>query len=183
MEQESSSTLNKGIHSYAGLPPLVGLETMAGATSKGLPIAEAVARLKRLHWALKRLHSIFVSRITAMPIYELKMAFSLHAHYCIEHVGTISSRIREMRQPPYGLEVSPDAHLDLFFDEILSAPTTEALVLGLYGRAVPMLVSSLERFIADTNRLFDHQVIGLVVWPWLSFATYKNMEVKLSVVS
>ncbi len=35
-----------------------------------------------------------------MPIYELKMAFSLHAHYCAEHADSFAKRVREMRQPP-----------------------------------------------------------------------------------
>jgi len=141
---------------YAGLPPLVGLHSMCEAVTKGLPVAESVARLKRMHWALKRLHNIFVSRIAATPIYELKMAFSLHAHYCAEHVGEFARRIREMREPPYGLEVSPDTSLDLFFDEVRMAPGVEALVLGLYECAVPAITRGLERLIADTNKLFDH---------------------------
>ena len=66
---------------FAGLPPLVGLHRMSEAATIGLTVSESVARQKRIHWSLKRLHSIFVSRITSMPIYELKMAFSLHAHY------------------------------------------------------------------------------------------------------
>ena len=141
---------------YAGLPPLVGLETMAQAVTQGLTVAESVERLKRLHWSLKRLHQIFIAKIAATPIYELKMAFSLHAHYCAEHVGEFSRRIREMRQPPYGLEVCPDASLDQFFDEILAAPETEALVLGLYAQAIPAITRALDRLISQTNRLFDH---------------------------
>jgi hypothetical protein len=84
------------------------------------------------------------------------MAFSLHAHYCAEHIGEIATRVREMRQPPYGLEVSPDASLDLFFDEILAAPAVEPLLLGLYERAVPAVIRALEHLMQDTNRLFDH---------------------------
>jgi hypothetical protein len=141
---------------YAGLPPLVGLHTMREAATTGLSVEQSVARLKRLHWSLKNLHNIFVSHITSMPIYELKMAFSLHAFYCSEHVGEFADRVREMRQPPYGLEVSPHASLDLFFEEILAAPTLDALLLGLYGRAIPALVRGLENLIADTNKLFDH---------------------------
>src|SRR5665213_26954 len=140
----------------AGLPPLVGLQTMAEAVTKGLTVAESVARLKRLYWSLKRLHGIFVARIAATPIYELKMAFSLHAHYCAEHVGEFAKRVREMRQPPYGLEACPDASLDMFFDEILAAPDVELLVLGLYGQAIPAVNRALERLIAATNKLFDH---------------------------
>lgn len=147
------------IDSYAGfcgLPPLVGLQSMSEATTVGLTVAESVARLKRLHWSLKRLHGILVSRITSMPIYELKMAFSLHAHYCAEHIGEFANRVHEMRQPPYGLETSPHASLDLFFDEIVSAPSTEALLIGLYECAVPAVLRALQNLIADTNRLFDH---------------------------
>lgn len=141
---------------FAGLPPLVGLHSMREACTTGLTVSESVNRLKRLHWSLRRLHGIFVSRITSIPVYELKMAFSLHAHYCVEHVGEFAARVREMRQPPHGLEVPPHESLDLFFDEIRCAPSIEALVLGLYEHAVPAVIRSLERLMADTNKLFDH---------------------------
>jgi hypothetical protein len=141
---------------YAGLPPLAGLLSMREAITTGLTVAESVARLKRLHWSLRRLHQVFVSHITSMPIYELKMAFSLHVHYCAEHIGDIAARVREMRQPPYGLEVSPNASLDVFFDEILAAPVPEALLLGVYEYAVPAVIRALKHHLEDTNRLFDH---------------------------
>jgi hypothetical protein len=157
--KQAQRTSQASVDSYtgfAGLPPLVGLHSMREATTIGLTVAESVSRLKRLHWSLKRLHHIFVPHITNMPIYELKMAFSLHAHYCAEHVGEFANRIREMRQPPYGLEVSPHDSLDLFFDEILSAPSVEALLLGLYESAVPAVIRALEHVVMDTNKLFDH---------------------------
>lgn len=154
--EHSSKASVDSYKSFAGLPSLVGLHSMREASTTGLTVAESVDRLKRLHWSLKRLHQVFVARITSMPIYELKMAFSLHAHYCAEHIGELAARVREMRQPPYGLEVSPHASLDLFFDEILTAPSVEALVLGLYEHAVPAVIRALEHAIANTNKLFDH---------------------------
>lgn len=141
---------------YSDLPPLAGLHSMTEASTRGLTVAESVARILRLHWSLKRLHFIFVSRIAAIPIYELKMAFSLHAYYCAEHVDEFAKRVREMRQPPYGLESSPEAFLDVFFDEILAAPDIPSLVFGVYAYAIPAVVRGLERLIADTNKLFDH---------------------------
>jgi hypothetical protein len=141
---------------YAGLPPLVALHSMQDVMSKGLSVREAVDRLKRLHWSLKRLHHIFVSRIASMPIYELKMAFSLHAHYCAEHVTALADRVREMRQPPHGLDVSPHASLDVFFDEIEASPETSSLIAGLYLAAIPRVRAAFEQLQADTNRLFDH---------------------------
>ncbi len=141
---------------YKGLPPLVGLDSMQHAMNSGLTVEQSVARLKRIHWALRRLRQIFISRITAMPVYELKMAMSLHGHYCVEHEGEFRNRVREMRQPPYGLDETPHALLDVFFDEIQCAPNVETLVLGLYDRAIPALSAALEHLIADTNKLFDH---------------------------
>ncbi|NYF92261.1 hypothetical protein RBB79_00275 [Tunturiibacter empetritectus] len=141
---------------YRGLPALVGLMDMKSASTHGLTITESVERLKRLHWALRRLHGIFVAHLASMPIYELKMAFSLHAHYCAEHVLHLAGRIREMRQPPYGLDNTPHPSLDIFFDEILAAPSTPALILGLYEHAIPAVHSSLEALLRDTSRLFDH---------------------------
>src|SRR3954454_4049864 len=90
--------------SYRGLPPLAGLATIAEAARPGLGVEACVARLKRLHYAFKRLHEVFTARITAEPIYELKTAFSHHAYLCAEHVEAIRNRVAEMREPPLGLE-------------------------------------------------------------------------------
>ena len=54
------------------VPPLAGLCSMEEATRNGPSVEECVRRLKRLHYAFKRLHEIFTARITAEPIYELK---------------------------------------------------------------------------------------------------------------
>lgn len=128
---------------------------MPEAMKPGLSVEECVRRLKRYHYAFKRLHQIFVARLTAEPIYELKMAFSLHAHYCAEHVAALRKRVGEMREPPLGLEIVPDANLEIFFDEILCAPTTEELLLGLYEKALPALKAALQRHQHQTNPLAD----------------------------
>src|SRR5213080_2083150 len=125
--------------SYKNLPSLAGVCSMEDAMKPGLSVEECVGRLKRYHYAFKRLHQIFTSRITAEPIYELKMAFSLHAHICAEHVTALRKRVGEMREPPLGLEAVPDPALEVFFDEILAAPTTPDLVAGIYAKAVPAL--------------------------------------------
>jgi hypothetical protein len=134
---------------------LGGLCSMPDAQKPGLAVEECVRRLKRFHYAFKRLSQIFVARITAEPIYELKTAFSLHAHYCAEHVTALRQRVGEMREPPLGLELVSDESLQVFFDEILAAPTTAELVLGLYEKAVPALIESLDAYMGETNPLAD----------------------------
>ncbi len=140
---------------YRGLPSLAGLCTLEQATRPGLLVEQCVERLKRYHYAFKRLHEIFTARITAEPIYELKTAFSLHAYLCAEHVTSLRQRVGEMREPPLRLEVVPDDHLVIFFDEILAAPTTAELLVGLYERALPAVDAALERHQAETNPLAD----------------------------
>src|SRR5437016_14200574 len=90
--------------SYRSLPCLAGVCSMEEAMKPGLSVEECVLRLKRYHYAFKRLHQIFTARITAEPIYELKMGFSLHAHLCAEYVSAFRARGGEVREPPLGLE-------------------------------------------------------------------------------
>src|SRR5262249_12722686 len=144
-----------GYQSYRGLPTLAGLATLAEAGRPGLSIEACVTRLKRLHYAFLRLHEIFAARITAEPIYELKTGFAHHAYLCSEHVLALRTRVGEMRDPPLGLEVVPDPALQVFFDEILAAPSTAELLVGLYEKALPALDTALQRHLADTNPLTD----------------------------
>ena len=146
---------------YRGLPPLGGLCTFAEALRDGYSVEACVARLKRHHYALRRLHGILTARLTAEPIYELKTAFSLHAHLCAEHVAAFRTRVGEMREPPLGLDAVPDPGLEIFFDEILAAPGTAELVAGLYEKAFPSLRAALEAHIAGTNILADHPTVRL----------------------
>ena len=88
--------------SYRNVPPLAGICSPEDALREGLSVDECVRRLNRYHYAFKRLHQTFTARIPAEPIYELKMAFSLHAHLCAEHATALRTRVAEMREPPLG---------------------------------------------------------------------------------
>src|SRR5213080_908668 len=134
--------------SYRGLPTLAGLATIEEAAKPGLSIEACVARHKRYHYAFARLHEILTARITAEPIYELKTGFAHHAYLCAEHVQALRTRVGEMREPPLGLEEIPHPALEIFFDEILAAPTTEELLVGIYEKALPALNATLQRHMA-----------------------------------
>src|SRR5437879_4385602 len=142
-------------HSYKNLPQLAGLCTVEEAAKPGLAVEECVRRLKRFHYAFKRLHHILTARITAEPIYELKTGFAHHAYLCAEHVQALRTRIGEMREPPLGLEDVPHPALEAFFDEILCAPTTEELIEGAYRTAVDQLWHTMRQYSDDTNPLTD----------------------------
>src|SRR4030088_1975235 len=156
--------------SFRGLPPLAGLATLAEAAKPGLSVEACVARLKRYHYAFLRLHEILTARITAEPIYELKTAFSHHASLCSEHVQALRTRVGEMREPPLGLEAVPHPALEVFFDEILAAPTTAELLVGLYEKAVPALDAALQRHLVDTHPLADAPSVRLCRFARLELA-------------
>jgi len=137
------------------VPPLAGLCNFAVAQRPGLSVAECVDWLKYNHYLLSRLHEIFTARITSEPLYELKTAFSHHAYLCAEHITAIRSRVSEMREPPLGLENIPHPALKLLCDEVLCAPTTLALLDGIYGVIVSDLISSFEAYLEITNPLAD----------------------------
>ncbi len=140
---------------YKDLPPLAGLCSMEQAVAPGLSVDEVVTRLKRFHYAFKRLHHLLTARITAEPVYELKTALSHHAYLCAEHTAALRKRVAEMREPPLGLSQVPHPALEVFFDEILCAPDSESLVVGVYGAALPALRAAMRKHIEQTHKLAD----------------------------
>jgi hypothetical protein len=160
---------------YKNLPPLAGVATHAEAAKPGLGVEECVRRLKRFHYAFKRLFEILTARITAEPIYELKTAFAHHAYLCAEHVEALRSRIGEMREPPLGLEEVPHPALMVFFDEILAGPTALELLNGVYAFALIDLDRALQKYEQQTNPLTDapsrrvlrfarHELADMIAW-------------------
>ncbi len=148
------STPLPNYRSYKNLPQLAGLCTVEEAARPGLSVEECVRRLKRFHYAFKRLHEILTARITSEPIYELKTGFAHHAYLCAEHATAIRQRVAEMREPPLGLDEVPHPALEAFFDEIRAAPTTIELIDG-YQHAADQIYHDARYYMDDTNPLTD----------------------------
>ena len=141
--------------SLHNLPPLAGVADFEGAAGPGLGVQACVDRLKGFHYAAHRLWQTFLARLTAEPIYELKMGFSHHAYLAAEHVSLLRDRVAEMRHPPLGLNKIPHTNLEVFFDEILNAPDAKSLLAGIYRVALPALRDSLQEYQRETNPLTD----------------------------
>jgi hypothetical protein len=101
------------------------------------------------------LYETFTAKITAEPIYELKTAFSHHAYLCAEQVTLIRRRVGEMREPPLGLDKIPAAALQRLLDEVICAPTTAELLLGVYGVVLPAIIDSCEQLQSEAHPLAD----------------------------
>lgn len=149
------------IQALNDLPPLAGLASLEEAMRPGLSVSECVRRIKRFHYALWRLHQISIAHIAEEPVYELKMAFSLHGHLAAENDTNFRQRIGEMREPPLGLEKIPHPALAVLFDEILATPSTSERLLGLYEKAWPALRDALRNYIGQTHVLADAPTLRL----------------------
>lgn len=146
---------------YRGLPTLAGLTSMVRAVECQWSVEQSTERLKRLHYVLKRLYETLTARITAEPVYELKMAFSHHAYLCAEYTTAIRRRVSEMRVPPLGLDQVPHESLKLLMDEIIAAPTTEELLVGGYEIAMTAVLGAARRLQQDAHPLADAPTVRL----------------------
>lgn len=171
--------------SFKDLPPLAGVADFEQAASPGLSVQECVNRLKRYHYGLQRVWQTCLAHLTAEPIYEIKMGLSHHTHLAAEHIGAIRARVAEMRHPPLGLDAVPDPYLECCFDEILNAPTSYALIAGLYGKGLSAILEGMNHHLEDTNLLVDspsvrilkHAIIeieGMIEWGDATGAALKN---------
>ena len=161
IDPSSQSPFTAEYRTHRNLPALAGLCTMAEANRPGLSVEESVRRLKRHHYALRRIHGILTARITSEPIYELKMAWSHQAWICAEQVSAIRARVGEMREPPLGLDKVPHEGLALAFNELMAAPR-DLLLMGLYEIVVPALLRCMAKHAADTHPLADQPTSRLL---------------------
>ncbi|HJU70201.1 MAG TPA: hypothetical protein VJ650_18340 [Gemmatimonadaceae bacterium] len=145
-----------------GIPELAGISTYAGAARVGLSVEENVRRLVRYHWIERRLMLIAVSHLPATPEWEVKCGLALHQWLDVGHASAFRTRITEMRNPAPRMDVSPDAALDAFLDELLHARDTIELLAGLYGVAHPALAAAYRSHIDRTNPLVDHPTVRVL---------------------
>jgi hypothetical protein len=131
------------LNPYLDIIPLAGVCDFDAACRAGVSVEENVDLLKRFHFLLRRSYFVLLSRIAATPIYEIKMGFSHHAYLLAENITSLRDRVAEMREPPFGLDDLPEPVYALFFDEILSAPSLEETMIGLYRVAFPALVDAI----------------------------------------
>jgi len=67
-----------------------------------------------------------------------------------------------MRGPPLGFDAIPYEPLKVFFEEILAAPGTAHLLVGLYDKSLPLSVVALVRHLEEPNSLADAPRLWLI---------------------
>lgn len=124
------------------LPSLAGLATYEEAARIGYSVEENVQRLLRYAWIQKRSMEVGLYWLASTPEWEVKEALGLHLSLDADHVAALRQRIGELRNPVPRLDVTPDAALDRFFEELLTATNTLDKMVGLYGVLKPALLEA-----------------------------------------
>jgi len=137
------------------IPPLVGIASYKEAAEIGLTIGETVDRLQRYAWIAKRTMEAALSWINPTPEWEIKEALSLHAYVAADHAQAYRVRVSEMRNPPPNMDKSPDARLDAFFGEVLTAQTSAEKLAAIYGVIKPALLAAYQAHFDAANPLVD----------------------------
>jgi hypothetical protein len=145
-----------------GIPPLAGLCTYEEAARSGLSIDQTVTFLRRYNFVLRRLHEVAAAHLPGTAQWEVKCALGLHLWIDAEHCAALRARIAEMRVPPLGLDVVPDAHLQAALEELLRAGNTVELLAGVYGAVRPALREAIIRHLERCNPLFDHPTVRVL---------------------
>src|SRR5258705_79678 len=80
------------------------------------------------------------------------------------------ARCPQTGDPPLGLEAVPPEGLQVAFDEILAAPTTKLLLVGVYAKALPELDQAMTAYRQTTNPLADAPSIRVLRFAQLEVA-------------
>ncbi|MEQ1831014.1 MAG: hypothetical protein ABL921_34020, partial [Pirellula sp.] len=84
-----------------------------------------------------------------------------HAYLCCEQVTAVRKRVSEMREPPLGLDKIPHAGLERLMDEVIAAPSTELLLIGLYRVVIPSIRGVCQSLVRDAHPLADAPTVRL----------------------
>ncbi len=138
------------------LPTLAGLCTYEEAARLAYTVEQDVDRFVRYAWLEKEAMEVALAWLNPTPEWEMKEALSLHLYLDAEHVGTLRTRVSEMRNPPPRMDVCPSPALQAFVDELLTAEDTLEKVVGMYGVLKPALIAAYHQHIEQAHPLVDY---------------------------
>jgi hypothetical protein len=138
-----------------GLPPLAGICTYEEAARIGYSVDHNVELLKRYNYIKTRTYLMLTAHIPQTPEWEVKSAISYHIWLESEHSLLFRKRVSEMRNPPLGLDKSPDPSLSAWMDEAIRSSSTIELLTAVYRVIKPEMIRSLNKHLAETNPLVD----------------------------
>ena len=137
----------KRTYQYAGLQ---------NATQQGLSVDQCTARLHRFAYAAERLMFLQAAHIISTPERDVKVLLTRLQYEDSQHASQFKARLPELRVSKTKAYQSPDASLQIVFDEGMYAANTVELLAGLTKVFKPALLDAYQRYVNETNGLADY---------------------------
>lgn len=140
----------------ATIPPLASICSYNEAARVGYSVERSVELLRRFAWVEKRIMDAALAWLNPIPEWAVKEALSLHVYLDAEHVKLLRDRVKEMRNPPPPMDVSPDDDLERFLSEIVWGQTTLERLAAIYHVVRPALRDAYQSYLAQSNPVADY---------------------------
>jgi len=128
----------------------------------GLSVAEAVERLRRFAYVEQRLMRLLASRIVSIPQRDIKILLARLQYEDAVHADGCRARVGEMRTNKSKLEGTPDAALEILFDEAEYLPGAYPFLAAVTHVLKPALCAAYNAYLEATNDLADYASVRLV---------------------
>ncbi len=127
----------------------------------GLSVAEAVERLRRCAYVEQRLMRLLASRIVSIPQRDIKILLARLQYEDAVHADGCRARVGEMRTNKSKLEGTPDAALEILFDEAEYLPGAYPFLAAVTHVLKPALCAAYNAYLEATNDLADYASVRL----------------------
>ena len=145
--------MDKTTYRYAGLQRV---------SSPGLSVAQAGERLRRFAYVEQRLMRLLASRVVSIPQRDVKALLARMQYEAALHAEAWRNRVVEMRTNKSKLEGTPDAALEILFDEAEHLPATYPFLFVVTNLLKPALSEAYHSYEATTNELADYESVRIV---------------------
>ena len=143
----------KQSYQYAGLQ---------NATQAGLSVDQCAAQLHRFAYVAERLMFLQAAHIISTPERDVKVLLARMQYEDSQHASQFKARLPELRVSKQKAHQSPDASLQIVFDEAMYAASTVELLVGLTKVFKPALLEAYRRYVDETNGLADYPTVRIL---------------------
>ena len=125
----------KRTYQYAGLQ---------NATQQGFSVDQCAARIHRFAYATERLMFLQAAHIISTPERDVKVLLARLQYEDSQHASQFKARLLELRVSKTKAYQTPDASLQIVFDEAMYAANTVELLAGLTKVFKPALLEHIK---------------------------------------
>jgi hypothetical protein len=152
-------------HKMLGRAYLDDLPQYAGITDTtrlGFSVAMCGKLIARFAAIKRKCCLIAAARLPGAPEWEFKVALARWLWEDANHCRDLENRLQELRSNKHAVEEVLDYQLGDLLNEILHAPGSLPLCVGLFDVLCPALIGAIKEYLAETQPLVDFPSVRLL---------------------